>query len=320
MLKKRPGIKLPKVRVPKTGESEGEEVDLDPREPFVMILDIATGTATFLVEVIEVIFQQLKATWDNGGASRMPAIPGTSARFRTFTDYWNAYVPNALLPRLYGYELMMAPYTIAHMKLALKFSEINARLGQSDTLFKFEGRAHIYLTNTLEPPSGFQTQQFAEFFPALAHEAAAVNAVKRTKRFTVVIGNPPYARISSNMGTWISDLIEDFKYVDGEHFGEVKHWLHDDYVKFLRFGYLLMETSGCGVLGMITNRGYLSGPTFRGMRNFIWLKSSTLCVLDLHGGAIQEETKPPPGECDQNVFEIKQGVAISISTVVPKSV
>lgn len=100
---------------------------------------------------------------------------------------------------------MMAPYTIAHMKLALKFSEINARLGQSDTLFNFDGRAHIYLTNTLEPPSGFQEQEFAAFFPALAHEAAAVNTVKRTKRFTVVMGNPPYAGNSVNTGEWISN-------------------------------------------------------------------------------------------------------------------
>src|ERR1035441_7793119 len=106
---------------------------------------------------------------------------------------------------------MMAPYTIAHMKLALKFSEINARLGQTDYLFKFEGRANIYLTNTLEPPSGFQTQQFADFFPALAHEAAAVNAVKRAKRFTVAMGNPPYSVSSWNSGAWITDLIEAYK-------------------------------------------------------------------------------------------------------------
>jgi predicted helicase len=312
MLKKRPGIKLPKVRVPKTGKAEGEEVDLDPNEPFVMILDIATGTATFLVEVIEVIFQQLKATWDKGGASRMPAIPGTSARFRTLTDYWNAYVPNALLPRLYGYELMMAPYTIAHMKLALKFSEINARLGQSDTLFKFEGRAHIYLTNALEPASGFETQKFEDFFPALAHEAAAVNEVKRRKRFTVVIGNPPYSGISSNMTDYAQRIVDAYKFVDGGALNERKLWLQDDYVKFIRKAQTTIDSTTVGILGYITNHGYLDNPTFRGMRQSLMETFPQLRVLDLHGNANKKE-QSPDGTEDKNVFDIRQGVAICLA-------
>jgi len=202
--------------------------------------------------------------------------------YNKFTYYWNAYVPVALLPRLYGYELMMAPYTIAHMKLGLKLSEINTRLGQPDYEFKFEGRAHIYLTNALEPHSETRQKELEGILPALAHEAQVVNSVKKYKRFTAVVGNPPYARISSNMGEWISELIEDFKYVDGVHFAEVKHWLHDDYVKFLRFAYLLLSCTGCGILGMITNRGFLSGPTFRGMRSFIY-KNSSILNDDLSG-------------------------------------
>ena len=315
MLKKHPGIKLPKVRVPKTGKAEGEEVDLDPNEPFVMILDIATGTATFLVEVIEVIFQQLKATWDKGGTSKMPAIPGTSARFRTFTDYWNAYVPNALLPRLYGYELMMAPYTIAHMKLALKFSEINARLGQSDTLFKFESRAHIYLTNTLEPPSGFQTQQFADFFPALAHEAKAVNDMKRSKRFTLVIGNPPYAGVSANLAPAIRQIIDPYRFVDGERIQEkgalqFEKNLNDDYVKFLRFAEIQLQTH-VGILGMITNNGFEQTATLRGMRHHLLQSFDKRSVIDLHGDADKRELDDE-GKPDKNVFDIKRGVAISL--------
>ena len=165
VLRRHPDLKLPKFRVPKAGKAEGEEVDLSPDEFFVMILDIATGTATFLVEVIEVIFRHLQAKWAKRGLEGMPAVRHSALRIPQFKDYWNAYVPAALLPRLYGYELMMAPYTIAHMKLALKFSEVNARLGQPDYDFKFKGRAHIYLTNTLEPPTGFQTQEFTDFFP-----------------------------------------------------------------------------------------------------------------------------------------------------------
>jgi hypothetical protein len=253
ILKRHPGLKLPKIRVPKAGKAEGEEVDLSLDEFFVIVLDIAIGTGTFLVETIEVIFQHLQAKWTKHGLQGMPIIRHTALRIPQFKDYWNAYVPAALLPRLYGFELMMAPYTIAHMKLTLKFSEINARLGQSDTLFDFGGRANIYLTNTLEPPCGFQTHEFAEFFPALAHEAAAVNTVKRTKRFTVVIGNPPYAGVSANMSESASALIEAYKFVDGQPLGERKHWLQDDYVKFIRLAQLAIESAGTGILGYNTN-------------------------------------------------------------------
>ncbi|MEI7733804.1 MAG: hypothetical protein WCO56_29840, partial [Verrucomicrobiota bacterium] len=316
MLKKNPTLKLPKILVPKAGKAEGEEVDLSPDEFFVMILDIATGTATFPVEVIEVIFQHLKAKWEKHGLQGMPLlkIRDLGIRISDFRSYWNAYVPAALLPRLYGYELMMAPYTIAHMKLALKFSEINARLGQPDYQFKFEGRVHIYLTNTLEPPTGFQTQQFAEFFPALAHEAAAVNNVKRTKRFTVVIGNPPYAGHSSNQGDWIRSLVRDFYFVDGEPLGEQNpKWLQDDYVKFIRLALHTLSISNSGVLGFITNHGFVENPTFRGIRFQLLADSPNLHILDLHGNSKKKE-KCADGSPDENVFDIQQGVAISLFT------
>jgi predicted helicase len=309
MLKKHPDLKLPKIRVPKAGKAEGEEVDISPDEFFVMILDIATGTATFPVEVIEVIFQHLQAKWAKHGLQGMPIIRHTALRIPTFKDYWNAYVPAALLPRLYGYELMMAPYTIAHMKLALKFSEINARLGQADYLFKFDGRANIYLTNTLEPPSGFQTQQFADFFPALAHEAAAVNTVKRTKRFTVVLGNPPYSVTSANFNPFIDALMDDYKkHVRGEQ-GLVA--LADDYLKFIRLSQKLLEAPNCGIWGMITNHGYLKGVIHRGVRKELLDQFNSIFILDLHGDSNIGE-RVPAGRSNENVFDIQQGVAVSI--------
>jgi len=312
MLKRWPDLRLPKIRVPKAGQAEGVEVDLPADEFFVMILDIATGTATFLVETIEAIFQHLKAKWEKHGLRGMPMIRHTAPRFAGFKDYWNAYVPAALLPRLYGYELMMAPYTIAHMKLALKLSEINARLKQPDYEFRFEGRAHIYLTNTLEPSTGLQTQEFAEFFPALAHEASAVNGVKRTSRFTVIIGNPPYAGHSSNQGEWIRSLVRDFYFVNGEPLGEQNpKWLQDDYVKFIRFGLQVLADSTTGVLGVITNHGFIENPTFRGVRARLLADLSDIHVLDLHGNSKKKE-KCPDGSPDENVFDIQQGVAISV--------
>ena len=127
----------------------------------------------------------------------------------------------------------------------------------------------------------------------------------------VVIGNPPYSGISQNMGNWISSLIEDYKYVDGVHFGERKHWLHDDYVKFIRLAEYMIEKNGEGVLGFISNHGYLDNPTFRGMRWHLLNTFDKIYVLDLHGNVKKKEVSPD-GSPDKNVFDIQQGVAIII--------
>jgi len=141
---------------------------------FVMILDPATGTATFLVEVIDVIYKTMVAKWKKQGYK--------DAQIQAA---WNEYVPTSLLPRLYGYELMMAPYAIAHMKIGLKLYETGYR-------FASDQRANIYLTNALEEPSQLAQGSAASLFEALGHESQAVNDVKRGVHFTVVIGNPPY--------------------------------------------------------------------------------------------------------------------------------
>jgi hypothetical protein len=280
---------------------------------FVMILDPAVGTATFLVEVIEVIFQHLKSKWEKQGPAGMPRIPKWHMRESEleFSEYWNAYVTHALFPRLYGYELMMAPYTIAHMKLGLKLSEISARLGQPQYEFKYEGRAHIYLTNSLEPPSDIQSR-LVGIFPALAHEATAVNEVKHKKRFTVVIGNPPYAYESVNKGVWITSLIRDYYKVDGCALDERNpKGLLDDYVKFLRFAHWAIETIGIGIVGMITNHAFLDNPTFRGMRQQMMMFFCEMHLLDLHGNAKKKEVCPD-GSRDENVFDIQQGVGVGL--------
>lgn len=271
-----------------------------PDDPFVLILDLATGTATFLVEVIEVIFTLLKAKWAKLGKTPTQ-IAGA----------WNEYVPKHLLPRLYGYELMMAPYTIAHMKIGLKLSEISARLGQLDIPVISEGRAHIYLTNSLEPAVDEKKQrEFESFFPALAHEAAAVNAVKRKKRFTVVIGNPPYSISSANNGGWITDLLEPYKRAV-RHERNIQP-LSDDYVKFFRFAHWLVLQSNTGLLGLITNHTFLSGLIHRGMRETLLADFDMISILDLHGSALLGLAKSD-GSKDENVFDIQQGVSIAIA-------
>src|SRR5207248_4079347 len=168
---------------------------------------------------------------------------------------WNEYVPKHLLPRLHGYELLMAPYAIAHLKIGLKLYETGYRFGSDE-------RARIYLTNSLEPASDSKKQmEFREWLPALAHEAEAVNEVKRRRRFTVLIGNPPYSRASANTGEFVEELIAEYK----DRVREERNIqpLSDDYIKFIGFAQYLLRQSRCGVSGMITNNTFLSGRIHR---------------------------------------------------------
>ncbi len=287
MIKKNPSLQLP-LKV----ESNPAIGTISENEPFVQILDPATGTATFLVETIEVIHRTIKAKWQSQRLS--------AAQQR---DAWNDYVPNHLLPRLHGYELMMAPYAIAHMKIGLKLTELGYN-------FASDARAQIYLTNALEP---WQQQLPLIGFDALAHEAAAVNEIKRHKRFTVVIGNPPYSGISSNMTDYAQRIVDAYKIVDGGALNERKLWLQDDYVKFIRKAQTIIDSTRVGVFGYITNHGYLDNPTFRGMRQNLMGTFPRLCVLDLHGNSNKKE-QSPDGSDDKPVFDIKQGVAICLGT------
>ena len=267
---------------------EGVSSDQD----FVQILDPATGTGTFLVEVIDLIHKACVAKWKAQGHGE-----------RKIGALWNEYVPNHLLTRVHGYELLMAPYAIAHLKIGLKLYETGYRFGSNE-------RARVYLTNALEPPQDFSgTFEFA--IPALAHEAAAVNEIKQRRRFTVVIGNPPYSGVSWNNSEYALRLVDAYKFIDGERLDEKKLWLQDDYVKFLRSAQMTVERASCGVLGFITNHGYLDNPTFRGMRQSLLGSFQWRRVIDLHGNAKKKEVSPD-GTPDINVFDIQQGVAVGL--------
>ena len=274
-----------------------------PGQAFVQILDPATGTGTFLVEVIDLIHKTMVEEWkaQGHGDKKIEAL-------------WNDYVPKNLLPRLHGYELLMAPYAIAHLKIGLKLHETGYR-------FESDERTRVYLTNALEPPGDGQFT--LDFLPALAHEAEAVNEIKRKQRFTVVIGNPPYSGLSSNMGPWIDGLLKgrlpdgtataSYYHVEGKPLGERKVWLQDDYVKFIRLSQWLLDGTGAGVHGYISNHGYLDNPTFRGMRWSLMQSFRRIRVIDLHGNLKKKEA-PPGGGRDVNVFDIQQGVAIGLFT------
>jgi hypothetical protein len=299
MLKKYPEIKLPPLT-----DAADEKRTISPDEFFVQVLDPATGTATFLVETIDMIYRHLKDKWESG-TGILPVIPGqhvqnARATFKTFDAFWNSYVPDALLPRLHGYELLMAPYAIAHMKIGLKLAETKYHFGS-------EERARIYLTNALDP---WVKQLPLIGFDALAHEAAEVNEVKRNKRFTVVIGNPPYSGHSANKGQWIEGLVGDYFQVNGVPLNEANSkWLRDDYVKFIRLGQEVMRRSKVGLFSFITNHGYIDNPTFRGLRFCLLADFCRLWITDLHGNMKKKE-RDDSGEHDENVFDIQQGVAV----------
>jgi hypothetical protein len=283
MIERHPNIKLPQ--------------GTDPTSPFVVILDPATGTATFLVEVIDVLYKTMTNKWKREGR-----------RDSEIQQMWNDYVPHHLLPRLYGYELMMAPYAIAHMKIGLKLFETGYR-------FNSQERVRVYLTNALEPAHDVQPS-LPTLFPALAREAYAVNTVKRNCSYTIIIGNPPYSVTSANFNLYIDSLMNSYKkHVRGEQ-GLVA--LADDYLKFIRLSQELIYTSGCGLWGMITNHGYLKGIIHRGVRKELVSQFEKVFVLDLHGDSNIGEISPV-GQANENVFDIQQGVAIAIGIQTGKS-
>ena len=264
-------------------------------DSFVRILDPATGTGTFLVEVIDLIYERMNTKWSTAGKSKSE-----------IEDLWNDYVPRHLLPRLYAFELMMAPYAIAHMKLGLKLFDTGYKFGSRE-------RARIFLTNALEPAQDLD-MQLAFMSEALAREAKAANDAKG-RNFTAVIGNPPYAGHSKNNAIpWIVNKVHDYKrgYADLQKAGQAK-WLQDDYVKFVRFAEWEIQRSGVGILGFITNNAFLDNPTFKGMRTSLLKEFQLLEIVDLHG-SVQKKEKAEGGGVDENVFEIQQSVAISIFT------
>ena len=256
---------------------QGKQIEKEVHQ--VQILDPATGTGTFLAETIKHIHK----------------------KHENIQGMWSSYVENHLIPRLNGFELLMASYTMAHLKLDMLLTET----GYVPTK---DQRLRVFLTNSLEEPNPDSGTLFGTL---LSDEADQADEVKRDTPVMCVIGNPPYSGISSNNGKWISNLIDDYKYVDGVHFNERKHWLNDDYVKFLRYGQHYIEKNGQGVLAFINPHGFLDNPTFRGMRWHLLKTYDKIYTIDLHGNSNKKETSPD-GTADINVFDIQQGVSINI--------
>lgn len=241
----------------------------------VQILDPATGTGTFLAEVVKHIHK----------------------KFQGQQGIWSNYVETHLLPRLNGFELLMASYAMAHLKLDLLLTETGFK-PTSNQRFK------VYLTNSLEEHHQDTGTLFANWLSTEANEA---NHIKRDTPVMCVIGNPPYAVSSTNKNDWIQDLISDYK----KNLNERKINLDDDYIKFIRYGQHYIDKNGSGVLAYISNNSFIDGITHRQMRRSLLETFDKVHIIDLHGSAKKNETAPD-GSKDENVFDIQQGVSINI--------
>ena len=269
----------------KLDRKEGEEYRDELRNVHkIQILDPATGTGTFLAQVIRHISKQIK-----------PSAPGN----------WDAYVDKDLLPRLHGFEFMMAPYVMCYLKLDMVLDS----LGYKPTKDRPK-RMSIYLTNSLTGANkNIPSLPFAKW---LKKEAQGAADIKDNQPIMCVIGNPPYAGESINKDPWILKLLEDYKQSPQLKKPAQTKWLSDDYVKFIRMAQHMVDKNGEGVVGMITNHSYLDNPTFCDMRWQLMKSFDEIYVLDLHGNSRKKEIAPND-EPDKNVFDIMAGVSIIIA-------
>lgn len=244
--------------------------------PRVQILDPATGTGTFLAEVI----QQIRD------------------KFNGLDGLWPSYVEKSLIPRIHGFEILMASYTIAHLKLSYTLKE-TGYTGQTNQ------RLNVFLTNSLEEATPRANNLFARW---LSDEADAASKVKTETPVMICLGNPPYSISSQNSGKWITDLVADYKKNLNERNIQP---LSDDYIKFIRLGQYYIHKNGDGVLALITNNGFLDGIIHRQMRKSLLEEFDKIYILNLHGNSRRKETAPG-GSPDENVFDIMQGVSISL--------
>ncbi|TGK79218.1 DNA methyltransferase [Leptospira bourretii] len=278
----------------KDGLSDHSTFEIEVKEPGekkavkkklhrVQFLDPATGTGTFIAELIRLVFK----------------------KFEGQEGVWSNYVENHLIPRIHGFEILMASYAMAHLKIDMLLQET----GYNPTIQK---RLKVFLTNSLEEYHEDDGTLFA-LARWLSEEARQANDVKRDAPVMIVFGNPPYSGESSNKGEWIMNLMEDYKKEPGgvEKLKERNpKWINDDYVKFIRYGQHFIEKNEFGILAFINPHGFLDNPTFRGMRWNLLKTYDKIYTIDLHGNSKKKE-RTPDGGIDENVFDIQQGVSIN---------
>jgi len=245
----------------------------------VNVLDFATGTGTFLANSFVLALKEIRKAG--------------------LTGIEKSKIENHLLKHFYGFEILISPYVIAHLKLGLLLKQEGYELSGSE-------RMQVYLTNTLDPQETITSLK--GFLKELSQETMIANSIKKEKPILVVMGNPPYFKSSSNNSEWILGKLKYYKEgLKEKRLGN----LDDDYVKFIRFAEWKIEQNGKGIMGLITNNSYLESPTFRKMREVLLKTFNKIYILNLHGSSNVTEVCPD-GSKDENVFDIKQGVAICL--------
>lgn len=276
---------------PNTGKVNKDWIEKIKGRAFVQILDPATGTGTFLKHVIEVILEEIKLKF------KKEQIKGT------WEEYWNDYVSRNLLPRLYGYELMMASYTVAHMKLGMFLKSTGYK-------FDKDKRLNIYLTNSLDSYNANNSTSL--FFSSIGAESEGANEVKKNRFFSVIIGNPPYANFSSNLSQDQRSVVNNYRYFNGVKIKErnqlqFERNIQDDYVKFIAIAEKNILSNGVGIISLITNATMLVSQSLRGMRQHLMKTFNQIYELNLHGGTNEIGSDLI---LDENVFDIVQSVCI----------
>ena len=255
----------------------------------VTVLDPAVGTGTFLVATIDRI------------AERVAEIEGSGAVPSELSDH--------VLPRLFGFEFLPAPYTIAHLRLAALAKSYNAPLADDQ-------RLNVYLTNTLRPPFAADPGDNLPILQSLVEEVRAADHTKASQPILVVLGNPPYERNSRhNRGLYIDSMVDDFTVIDGEPLGERNsRSIRDDYVKFFRWSMAklleLPSSMQLGIVAFVTNNGFVDGVAFRGMRRWMLDRFDRIYIFNLHG----DQREWIRGRRDEKIFtEVQAGIAITVA-------
>lgn len=263
--------------------------------PDVTILDPAAGTLTFPAEAIRTAIEEYTGKYGDGGVPNL--------------------IKNHILPHFNALELMMAPYTIGHIKMSYLLDEFKYKMADDE-------RFKLYLTNTLDPDTPQQIE--SPYTHDITEECILANKVKHSEPILVIMGNPPYSGTSENNNDWTEKLLktaldgaQSYYTIDDDPLVEKQsRWLQNDYVKFLRFAQWKIHKAGKGIVGMITNNGYLENPILRGMRQSLMSTFDDIYLIDLHGSLLTRD-KSPDGSKDDNVFDITLGVSIALMIKYP---
>lgn len=293
----------------------------------VTLLDPAGGTLGFMYQAIEVAVNEFKEKYGEGTV--------------------NVFLKDQVLQNFYAFELMMAPYAIGHMKISFLLDELGYKMNDDERvkyyltntldMHELEKISFPIMTSLSEEnKEAIKVKREAPILVILgnppyqgisANKSEEVQSIKKGSTYisgyeitkSTEHGNVKYGLrvihkkaikdLNINQKTWIGEQIEHYKIIDGAWFGERKHWLNNDYVKFIRFAQWKIDQAGEGVVGFITDNSYLDNITFRGMRQSLMSTFNEIYILDLHGNSNKGD-KAPDGSRDQNVFDIMQGVSI----------